>query len=151
MASEKEQYIDAVVKLIKLTQEGKIKWTPQKPRDSLNRDAGMIVDVFYSTQYNDRRLGLYESRYKVEAPASGTLSGFSGIDFSRLFGLSYPYWTSKVVLEIIDDSGKSLWTFPDVSGLSDLLNAVKYQVADVKGLIEDILKDDDPGNGGHGT
>ena len=142
MPSENEQFIDAVVKLIKLTQQGTLRWSAQKPRDSLNRDSGVIVDVVYIADYGVKRLGLYESRYKVEAAASGSLS--AAFDWRGMLGVSYPYWTSKVILEIIDDTGKSLWTFPDVSGLGDLLNAVKYQVAGVKGLLDNILRGDQP-------
>ncbi len=42
-------------------------------------------------------------------------------------------------LEIIDDAGNNLWTFPNVSGLSDLYDAVRYRVAGVKGIIDSVL------------
>ena len=138
MASEKEKLIDAVVKLIDLTQEDKLKWKPEKPRSSLNRESDSIVDLVYVTNHKNKRLALYERKYKVEEPAHVISSSLT-----NLFGPpSYPYWESRTILEFVDDKGNPLWTFPHVNGLDDLFNAVKYQTAGVRDFLKDILDDE---------
>ena len=49
MSKENEKIIDAIFKLIKLTQDGKLKWSVTTPRASLNRDKESIVDNIYYT------------------------------------------------------------------------------------------------------
>jgi len=103
MATESEKLIDAIVRLIKGTQEGKIPWTLEKSSNA----------VRYIAEYKGRWL--------------------------RLYALEYDYPN----LEIIDNSGTTLWTFPQVSGLNDLLSSVRYQTADVKTLLDEIIEDDE--------
>lgn len=104
----REKLIDALVRLIRGTQEGRIRWTIEKTIDG----------VKYVTDYKSRRLRLYSIRR---------------ID----------HWDAQeeAYLEIIDDAGTSLWIFPRVSGLDDLLGSVRYQTAAVKGLLDEIIED----------
>lgn len=60
LTSEKEKVIDAIVKLIRETQEGKITWSPKEPPASLKLDANTSVDIVYEAAYKNRRLRLYE-------------------------------------------------------------------------------------------
>jgi hypothetical protein len=103
MATENEKLIDAIVRLIKGTQEGKITWTVDKTLNTIR----------YVAEYKARWLRLSAEDY------------------------DYPN------LEIIDNSGTTLWTFPSVSGLNDLLSSVRYQTADVKSLLNELIEDDD--------
>jgi hypothetical protein len=57
----------------------------------------------------------------------------------RLYQDEYDYPN----LQIIDDSGTTLWTFPQVSGMNDLWSSVRYQTADVKSLLDEIINDDE--------
>ena len=81
------------------------------------RIAWVVVELtpkmVYETEYKGRRLRLYKW------PGSS------------------PY------LDIIDENGTPLWTFPGVSGLDDLLSSVRYQIADVKSFVDDIIRDDE--------
>lgn len=137
MSTEKDKMLDAVVKLINLTQDGKLKWRTIKPRQSLNRDNESVVDLVYTTDYKSKKLGLYENKYRVETPPSGSLSG----SFGNIFGVTYPHWNSIVILEFIDSAGNNLWTFPDVQGLSDLLKTVRYQIAGINEFLDSLLND----------
>jgi hypothetical protein len=69
------------------------------------------------------------------------IKGFRGVFFGP-FVLKYPYWTTQIYLELVDDYGHTLWTFPEVSAVRDLLTAVKYQVSGVKDLLDDLLNDE---------
>jgi len=48
-------------------------------------------------------------------------------------------WGSEVILEMVGESGRALWTFPNVNPLSDLLSSVQSQVAGVKDFFYKIL------------
>ena len=103
MITANDKLIDAIVGLIKGTQEGRITW-----------EGGEVTSkMVYETWYKGRRLRLHK------------LPG------------------SKPDLEIIDDSGTPLWTFPSVSGLDDLLSSVRYQIADVKSFVDAIIRDEE--------
>lgn len=114
MATEIDRLIDAIVTLIRGTQEGKITWLVKKLTPALSpADPKIGVETAFETQYRGRRLRLYE-----------------------------PPYSSLPNLEIIDENGTTLWTFPPVSGLDDLLSSVRYQTADVKKFLDDIIGDD---------
>jgi len=141
MASESDRYVELVAKLLELTQEGTLKWSSRPPRASLNSDPERAVDIVYTAQYKGKTLGLYMVRRKFET--SGTGSFFSGLTgtsgYSGFYGPNPPKWVYEPILEFIDGAGNSVWTFPLVSGLSDLLSAVRYQAAGVSQFLDDVL------------
>lgn len=144
MASDKDRFITLVAKLLGLTQDGGIKWEAKKPRPSLTNDPERAVDLVYTTYIQGKHLGLYQVKHKFEAPAPGSLAAAMG-DYSaytRIFGTPPPKWKWDTILELIDDSGNCLWTFPSVSGLNDLFSAVQYQVAGVSEFLNDVLGKD---------
>lgn len=139
MAAEKRnKWIDAVGKLLELTQKGLLLWEPAKPPVYLNSEPNSSrVDVVYEAQYKEKTLRLYETRYKVEKPSS--YFGLATSTTSFFDQREYPYWTSTTVLELLDDNGLSPWTFPKSQVLDDLLDAVRYQVSGVKDFLDEIL------------
>jgi hypothetical protein len=56
-----------------------------------------------------------------------------------MLGTRYPHWESETILEIINEKGKTLWTFPDVTGLDDLLDTVEYQAAGVRDFLDEMV------------
>jgi hypothetical protein len=112
MATQVERLIDAIVRLIRGTQDGEVTWAVKKlPPVLPQTDPKIGVQTAYETEFRGRRLRLYEVAF------------------------------SAPNLEIIDDNGTALWTFPPVSGLDDLLSSVRYQTADVKKFLDDIIGD----------
>ena len=139
MATEKNRWIDAVGKLLQLTQADELKWQPKDPPAYLNLQPDRKrVEVVYETRYKDRRLRLYEFSYKVEEPRTSALSGLRELG-AYLNRPDYPYWTKKSVLELLDQSGFGAWIFPETEVLDDLLAAVRYQAAGVTQFLDDIL------------
>jgi hypothetical protein len=137
------KWIDAVGKLLQLTQERRLKWEPHDPPTYLNlqRDRSR-VEVVYETRYNDKKLRLYQLSYKVEKPQTSQYSLSALRDFGGFLNQEtreYPYWTQKTVLQLLDDSGFGAWSFPETGILDDLFDAVRYQVAGVKEFLDDIL------------
>lgn len=118
MTTESEKLIDAVVILIKATQEGKISWRVNRQPAVTSMDPlANEPDVVYEAEYKNRRLRLYEVNNQF---SSGR----------------------QTILKIIDENGTALWLFPEVSGLDDLLSSVRYQTAGVKKFLDDIRGDD---------
>lgn len=136
MAETEDKWVEAVAKLIKLTQENKIKWHSSEPPTNLKGDADDYVETVFLTKYNDRNLRLYKRIYKRDlSPLVSALK--------KTMGESYPRfsWYSSVVLEILDLGNNKIWTFPTVTPLEDLLTSVRFQVADVNAFIEKLLNE----------
>ena len=121
MSTERNKWIDAIGKLIALTQERKLGWRSY-PSEGYPALSG-VVDVVYLADHTGKTLRLYESKSRVERgmfPGSGE-------------------WESEAVLELVDSSGLSVWTFPHTDATEHLLGAVKYQVAGVGEFLEELL------------
>lgn len=81
-------------------------------------------------KYGEKRLRLYEKRFQEE---------FVDFDEFEMRPVPKVEWRKVVVLEFIDESGNSLWGFPSVEALNDLISAVQYQVAGVKDFLMELL------------
>ena len=49
--------------------------------------------------------------------------------------------TPLITLEFVDENEISLWRFPQTSALRDLMSSVRYQSANVKEFLKDILNE----------
>jgi hypothetical protein len=139
----KEEYMDKIIesitKIIKLTQENKMKWESSSPDNEriIKDDDSYAMGSVYKSNYKEKHLRIYKRRFKVNEPNYAT--SVSGLD---IFGTKkYPYWDVTIILEITDYQGNSLWKFPYASSLEDLFSAIEYQVADVKGFLDNIAND----------
>jgi len=142
MTAESNKWIEAVARLIKLTNEGKIQWHTAKGKYSTvgieNADAAFIA------QYKKKTLRIYRFLFKAEAPPN-LLSASAGVSIwdSYFSEKKYPYWEHRFILEFVNDEGQSLWKFPDMKPLmNDLYSSIQYMVAGVSDFLEDILKDE---------
>ena len=68
MSEKQNKWVEAITKLIKLTQEGKLEWLPGRHDKDHGRDDMKIESVFVSN-YKDKTLRLYKYSYKVEEPS----------------------------------------------------------------------------------
>ena len=135
MTEKQSKFVEAVARLIKLTQDGELMWESSKPSAELERDGIKDESVFIS-RYKDRILRLYKYSYRVDEPGL--------FDISTSFfpiKVKYPYWASSVTLEFIDDNGFSLWKFPFTNALNDLFQAVQYQFAGVDEFLDKLLNE----------
>ncbi len=130
MSTEKNKWVDAVAKLIKLTQEGELKWTIDDPPPNFSTRPNARVEVVFVAKHGEKSLRLYEKRFQEE---------FVDFDEFEMRPVPKVEWRKVVVLEFIDDSGNSLWRFPSVEALNDLISAVQYQVAGVKDFLSELL------------
>ena len=130
MATEKNKWIDAVAKLLELTQHGELVWSLQEPPVSLTKRPNARIEVVFVTKYGEKSLRLYERRFQEE---------FIDFDEFEMRPVPKTEWRKAVVLEFIDDNGNGLWAFPSVEVLNDLMSAVQYQAAGVKDFLTELL------------
>ena len=138
-----DKWIDAVAKMIKLTQEGILIWEAEKLKDYLKKNQDDSIDLVFGTTYKNKRIRLYRRTYKAYRFPKNF--GISEVTLARILAGNIekePYWATEVVLDFVSDDGLTLWTYPEVSALSDLLSAVQYQVAKVKDFLNELLSDD---------
>jgi len=135
MAEEKNNWIEAISKLIKLTQEGKLQWSVAVDNEmSFQKTSDEKIDTVFRAYYKGRILRIYKRSYLAKLGLS--FGGFSGIKNEPK-----PRLYTQVVLEIIDEEGKTLWSFPKAKILKDLLTTVEFRVAGVKDFLNDLLNE----------
>lgn len=128
------RWVESVVKMIKMTQSGKLRWRPDHFPSPPNLDTH-ITDI-YSTVYKGKQLRIY----KIKQKRLRTLFD-AVLDSSKPVGEAY--WTTETVLEFTTGEGDQLWRFPEETPINDLLTSVKYQVAGVNDFLDEILNDED--------
>lgn len=136
MEESTDRELEAILKLIKLTQDGTLKWQPVTQSGDLVETSAVKYANIMTCIYDDKLLRIYSEKKlkdkpnKLERMLTGSL-----LDEER----SYPYWASTSVLEISNDKGQSLWRFAYKPAIKDLLNAAKYQASGVKDFLDNIL------------
>lgn len=116
-----------LVKLNRLTSLEQIKWKVEDAPTRLLRGTDDYIPFFLLTRYKETLFGLYQYRYQ----------SYDG-ERDRL------YWNERLVLAMMDAGGRVLWeTTQPYSALSDLFETARRKVADVDGVIDDLLRDDD--------
>ena len=138
MAEEENKWIEAISKLIKLTQKGKLEWIQAENQyvPELKTENEKIYSVFHC-YYKGKNLRISKRTY-----LSTVYNLKSAVQVGLGLRKKETEWVTKVFLEMIDMAGKALWTFPDEEILNDLLAAVEYQVAGVKEFLTDILSEE---------
>jgi hypothetical protein len=121
---EENQYVKAVSKLNTLTREGKLIWKRGNLPIEYKNNEQEKYGVAYICEYENKRLRIYTKDIKVEL-------------FPNIFNQTYR-WENVIVLEIIDLQGATLWSFPNVPGLNDLNNSIKFQVSGAKDLLDSL-------------
>src|SRR5687768_8733593 len=127
VTEERDKWVDAIAKMIELTQNKRLVWTVGSPSQGVS---GQAITPPYYTTYRGRHLRL--QRIKVPDPASRDMLGRRDRERER----------AQTVMEFVDDYDNSLWRFPDVTPLRDLLATVQYQVANVSDFLDDILSEE---------
>lgn len=130
MEKRKDKWIEAIAKLTKMTQDNTLKWRSCEVPDFLKNLENVKVEIMYQTKHKDKWLRIYEKRVKELSPGTG----FAFVGFEKKY-----VWVTYTVLDFTEPSGASLWTFPEIKGLGNLLNAVRFQVAGVKDFLKDLL------------
>lgn len=130
-----DRELEAILNLIKLTQNGTVIWQAAKPWGDLVENESTKYTSVMLCKYMDKRLRLFIEHMRIDKPSPYVYSAILGYPDQK-----YPYWTADTVLEITNVEGQSLWRFPNKPATRDLLAAVKYQVAGVKEVLDSLLQ-----------
>ncbi len=146
MEPKTDELVDAIAKLIKLTQDGKIAWISQPTDEVFKQFPDEEIGPVFGTIYAGKQLRIYRRRYKYKPSRSPSRVNFAASFWLpgriRLQDPMPGTWMTETILEIIDDQGVALWTFPNHSMLSDLFSAVQYAAAGVKEFFADVLNEE---------
>lgn len=122
--ADENKFIKVIARLNALTQERKLIWESLFDPESLSLGRDKRVNSVYQTHYKNKALRIYEENYKA------------WYDEDRYT------WASKVVLAFVDRNDQNAWEFPELPGLWDLLESVKYQETKVDVFVDEILSDE---------
>ncbi len=128
-----DRELEAVLRLVELTQAERLKWTSAHSWGDLQDTDDLQISRVFLADFSDKRLRLYvEKRRKDKPNAIEAMSTFVG-------NHTYPYWSETPKLEITNGDGASLWVFPHKPAISDLLKAVQRQASGANDLIDHLL------------
>lgn len=122
MNSEKYKVQKVIHKLIKATAEGEISWSISHNSSVKLEEDGELIGKAYTTNYMGRIFRMYAFKYLMYQP-----------DFDKF------YKTTSKNLELIDFQNEVLWIFPYDNSINDLYDMVRYKVANVDQLLDDLL------------
>ena len=117
---DETKWTDALAKLIKKTEAGEVKWGPSPLPALIREDA--VGGVIYFTAIQGRGLIVYEYTYK-----SYSVDVDSWID------------DREVSIEFVDTAGNLQWRWPKLDQRSQLLDAIRYQLAGANEFLERFL------------
>jgi hypothetical protein len=142
--SEIERWIEAVTRLIQLTQSGELEW---RIGESYSAGRGEATTPPYIAKYKSHLYRL-QGRWVRSSPSTSPAG-----DLIKLYRSILPTWAGRssttrgsssfegevVSLELIDAEGRTLYRVPSVPPIRDLLNAVQRQTADSEGALQELL------------
>lgn len=124
-----QKYTDVIVKLNRLTKEGKLTW---------EEDMDLLYEKRYRTRYQDKYFVIYQFLDSLsplfpllDAPPAG------------LMDLLLNKITSKSTLTVEDEEGNTVVTFPLYSLIDDLMRTIenKVDVAEADTFLDNFLKE----------
>lgn len=128
--SDADLWIDAVTRMIQLTQSGEIQWRAGR---TPSPGTGEVTTPPYFATYMDRTYRLEERFVKAQRPRNMG-------QFLEAFGVGAPRDRYVVDLDLVDENGLSLYSVPRVSPLRDLMDTVQKRTA-AGGALRDLLGD----------
>ncbi len=112
-----------VKKLLALTQDQTLEWERILDTRRLTRGRDEIVDVAFQADHAGNTFLVYESR----SP---------GMDAD-----GHTYWSNRANIDLVDEDGVPLWSFPRMSTMSDLLEAIRVRSGRVEQRLDAFLRE----------
>lgn len=136
----KQKWVEAVINLTRLTESRNLRWSSAE-RENLKPSNQLVLSAYQAKfDVDETTLLLQETVPDPEATkrVRPELLGFAAeSDLSRIMG-AIKNSSPSVTLRILDDKGASLFVFPQVSEVTFLLAAVKYQIANVDQFLNNL-------------
>lgn len=120
-----EKTVRLITQLNRLTKENIISWTfIRTPPGIAAKASNDIFTDCYKTEYKEREFIIFVRRYLTYDD-----------DYDK------EYWNDELVFGIIVDENL-VWERSGITGLRELAETVKMHVADIDGILDDVLNDD---------
>jgi hypothetical protein len=127
-----ESRIDqGVFKIFRMTHEGELSWEHDAAPRLWQQNTDAIYPIFFQTQYEGRKLALYQSKERqshLQRNLADLISGESN------------EWSDSVHLALLGNNDELLFEFPRSRVIRDLFNAVRYKEANVDDFLDKLLK-----------
>lgn len=137
-----EKLTALIVKLNKLTLQGKLTWKIKEPPRLMIQGTDSHIPFYVVTEYQGQSFALYQCRSLEQEQPSYQSSLLSLPAFARPPLTNY--WDERVILALIDKQGRVLWEEESQqSALSDLLETVRRKVSNIDNVIDALLSDDE--------
>ena len=131
--SDRERWIDAVTRMIELTQSGELEW---EIGERYGPGRGDPTTPPYVAEYKDRLYRLQGRWVRTNTHNTVVLNDIA----KWLKAESSPPRDGEAVrLEMIDNRGRTRYQVPSVGPVRDLLHAVQRQTADPEAALQDLL------------
>lgn len=121
-ASKTVQFIS---KLVQLTQDRKINW------DVAGKQGESAA---FTATVEGRKIRIF--RHTEQRPLE---VGTTGTGLGGLLGVIPRQTIRKVGLEVLDEAGRTAYSFEDVTGLSDLYESASFSASKVAELMDSVL------------
>ncbi len=126
-----DKLVKLIAKLLEMTQEGDLTWEIVKNIKSEPSQTKNIGAIF-ETNYKGKKLRIYKREYNnIE----------DNIMYGHLMVSGQSSYTISTILGFFDNYGNLIWRFPQIIGISDLYEAVTYQVADIDDFLNNVLEE----------
>lgn len=124
--SSESKIVRLLSELTKLTSKGELVWTAKEAPESLIQATSDIYPTYYYSEHKNQSIGLAQRRFQV----------YDG-DRDRF------RWNEEIILLFLDRGGRVIWEERMQSAaLYTLFEVVREKVADVDGILKNLLGDD---------
>lgn len=138
MPEERNPYLETILKLVELTQDGKLEWHSPSKEETIEPRPGVMIESIFISKFKNTNLRIY--RRRISSQKANAFFGLGKIVPNVYNAETNTFEISEVILDIIDDEGRVLWQFPKLNALNDLFTSAQYQVANVKGFVKSVLE-----------
>lgn len=118
MTTDEKEWDGATRVLIRLTQDGELKW---RIDNNLPKKREHIVGRAYVAPYESKMIAIYQYKYQYYKDED---------DYD---------WLNDVAIEFVDDDGDCEWQWPKVESRWELLEAVRYKNSGAGSFLKTLL------------
>jgi len=118
-----DNIIQLITQLNRYTLNGSISWRRDDAPYNIIHGSDSYIPLFFSVNFNGTKFGIYEEKYRY----------YTDVDEF--------YWTSQIVLCILDDNNLEVWKYKErFSVLNDLFDNVRYKQSGIEDILSKLPK-----------
>lgn len=126
---------DAVLKILKLTHLGELKWAKETPPKAMIESTDSNISSYFEAQYNARRLALFHERRRRGSMEEYLIRQ----SVTALVGGNDDQWVEFDRLALLHDDGEVAYFFPPSRVVRDLLQTVRHKTSGIDQFLDELL------------